>query len=172
MKRVLIALVLVVALVAPFGSTAKDAPGCDGLEQFRADLMPIGQRWADALNDAGLSSDRDVLTYSSDDWRTLAGIALTYGRELRTIDAPDWLNDWLQLQIQSAGIKEQVAIAVADGGMFAILGFTDQLESFETRQDEAAATAESRCPDFAQLAHDWSALDDEIDGTPVPTPTR
>lgn len=170
MKRVVMALALLAVVLVPSGARAGDAPGCEGLEQFRADIMPIGERWADALTDAHLGAAREVTTFSSDDWTVYAGIALSVNKELKTVDAPDWLDAWLQVRIESTGLQEQIGKAAAEGGMFVILGFGNQVDALNQRDDEAKAAAIARCADFAQFAYDWDALDGEVDGTPVATP--
>lgn len=172
MKRVLAGLIVAVLVLSPLDVRATDAPGCEGLEQFRADIMPIGERWANALTDAHLGPSREVTTYSSDDWTTFAGIALSVNKELKTIDTPDWLQDWVLVRIESTGLQEQIGKAAAEGGMFVILGFGDQVDALNQRDTATKETAIARCPDFQQFAYDWDALDGDVDGTPVATPER
>lgn len=131
--------------------------------------MPIGEAWGQALDDAHLDPSRSPATFSSDDWLAYAEIALTYNRELKTVDAPDWLEDWLQVRIEATGLQEQIGKAAAEGGMFVILGFGDQADDLDERGDEAKAAAIAQCADFEQFAYDWDALDGEVDGTPVAT---
>jgi hypothetical protein len=169
---VLVALVVVFSVLVPGATQAKDAPGCEGLEQFRADIMPIGEKWADELDNANLGPSRSPITFSSDDWTTYAGIALSANKALKTVDAPDWLEDWLQVRIEATGIQEQIGKAAAEGGVFVILGFEDQVNDLDKREDDSKTAAIARCADFEQFAYDWDALDGEVDGTPVATPER
>jgi len=160
------------AMCLPASAHAGDAPGCEGLEQFRAEIMPIGEQWSQELSAANLDSSRSPATFSSDDWLDYAEIALTYNKELKAIDAPDWLDEWLQVRIEATGLQEQIGKAAAEGGMFVILGFSEQADDLSRREDEVKTAAITRCPDFAQFAYDWDALDGEVEGTPVPTPRR
>jgi hypothetical protein len=173
MRRIFIAIVLVGVLLSPAGVRADDAPGCEGLERFRADLFPVGEQWADELEELGVSdSDWDPLTMSSDDWVTFAEIALAIHRELKAVDAPDWVMDWMQVRLDTTALQEQIGKAVAEGGILVILGFNPAIDGLDQRDDQTREAAIAQCADFAQFAHDWDALDGEIDGTPVPTPTR
>ncbi len=170
MKRAIVVLVLAVSVLAPVTVHAEDAPGCEGLAQFRADIMPVGERWGQALIDAHLDPSRSPATFSSDDWLTYAEIALDANKGLKTVDAPGWLTDWLQVRIESTGLQEQIGKAAAESGMLIILGFGDQIDELHQRDIEAKASAIARCTEFAQFAYDWDALDGVVDGTPVATP--
>lgn len=171
MKRVLAGLIVAVLVLSPLPTNAADAPGCEGLEQFRADLFPIGERWADELQAIGIhGADWDPLTLSSDDWRTYADISLEIHRDFLDVTAPEWAADWLQVRVDGTALQEQIGKAVADGGILLVLGFNDASEAIDQRDDEAKAAAIAHCADFEQFAYDWDALDGEVDGTPVATP--
>lgn len=173
MKRVLAVIVMIVAVLAPAGVHAKDAPGCEGLEQFRADLFPIGEKWADELDAIGIGgADWSPATLSSDDWQTYADVSLEIHRELKEVNPPDWAADWLEVRIDSTALQEQVGKAAADAGFMVILGFESEFSKLDQKDDETREAAIAHCPDFDQFAYDWDALDGEVDGTPVPTPTR
>lgn len=169
-ERCVVVAVMIALALAPGVSRAGDAPGCEGLTQFRADVMPIGEAWADALFDAHLDPSRSPATFSSDDWLAYADIMLAANRGLKTIDAPDWLEEWLQVRIESTGLTEQMSQAAAEGGFLVLLAFKDQVDALDQRSDDVDSAANAQCPDFAQFAREWDALDGEIDGTPVATP--
>lgn len=172
MKRIMLIAAMIAMLVAPLGARADDAPGCEGLAAFRAEIMPIGERWADALFDARLGPSRSPATFSSDDWLTYADIALTANRGFKSIEAPDWLDEWIQARIASTGLMEQMSRAAAEDGFLVLLGFGGQIDALSQQSDSADSAAIARCPAFAQFASDWDALDGEVDETPVATPTR
>ena len=173
MKRLLMALVVLAVVLVPGSVRAGDAPGCEGLEQFRADIMPIGEKWADDLKALGVSDlDWDPLTMSSDDWQDYADIALSANRELKGIDTPDWAADWMAVQLDTTALQEQIGKAAAAGGSLAIIAFSSSIDTINQRDDESRKTTIAHCAEFAQFVYDWDALDGQIDGTPVPTPAR
>lgn len=166
-------LAAVFALAVPAVSRANDAPGCEGLAEFREAIMPIGERWAEAQAAIGIGGpDWSPATLSSDDWVAYADLSLSRNRELKEIDAPEWLADWLDVRIDSTALQEQLGKAAAEGGFLVLLAFGDEIEKLDQRDTEARQAAIERCAVFEQFAYDWDALDGEVDGTPVATSTR
>lgn len=173
MKRVLTGLIVAVLVLSPLPANGADAPGCEGLEQFRADLFPIGERWADELEAIGVSDiNWDPLAMSSDDWQAYADGALAAHRGLEQIQAPDWVAEWMAVQLDTTALQEQIGKAAAAGGSLAIIAFSDSIDTLNQRDDDSRKTAITHCADFELFVHDWDALDGQIDGTPVPTPVR
>lgn len=172
-QRFLAIALVAMAMCLPAGAHAGDAPGCEGLEQFRAEIMPIGEQWADDLAALGITDpDWSPITMSSDDWLAYADIALAAHRALKTVDAPEWLAEWVAVQIDTTALQEQIGKAAASGGFLVVAAFDQEFEAIDKRDNEARTNAGSRCSDFAEFVGAWDALDGLIDGTPVPTPTR
>ena len=139
-------------------ASAEDAPGCDGLSDYREAMMPLAP--------GGYWQDRDPLTISSDEWAEFAEAAVAYQRALRDITPPLWAEEWHQIRVEFVGLAEQVGKAVSTGGIFLALGFVDSIEAMELREADARERAIAACPDFVQFLDEW----DPPDGTPVATP--
>lgn len=166
----IVAMILTGGMVAT-GAGAKDAKGCEGLADYRADMFVAGRDYLELLDDDGLGGDRDPFTYSSDDWIRFGEDALIYQQALKSIIPPPWANEWHVAVESSFGLLEQIAKSAANEGVFALLVFEKPLTDAEIARDSGLVSASKQCGDFAEFHHDWDALDGNIDGTPVATPT-
>lgn len=174
MKLTRIAIVLAVLASVSYWITqtqAKDSEGCDGLGDYRKEMLKIGRDYLKALDEDGLPLSREVTTYSTDDWTALAEDALEVQRDLKDVDPPAFAEGWHALKVQRAGLSEQLAMTVATGGLMMALAFGDQFDANDAAADKELAEIAKTCADFAAFEHDWQALDGDIDGTPVATPT-
>jgi hypothetical protein len=133
-------------------------------------MFAAGRAYLEALENDGMPTSRDILTYSSDDWTVLAGHLGNHQKELKAIAPPPWASEWHQKVIERAGLGEQMAKMVATGGIFLAIGFTESFDKVDAEKDAAVESASAMCGDFAAFARDWDALDGYIDGTPVATP--
>lgn len=172
MKRWLMIVAICGALLAPMQTAADDPPGCDGLAQFSADISLIGQQWRSELDAAGLGPERDIETYSSDDWTAMADAALNTNRALKAIDAPDWAKPWMGIHIESTGLMEQIGRVAAVGGIIATIAFTEQVTELDHRDEIFTTIVTKRCPAFAGFLNGEYTPGDEIDGAPVATPVH
>lgn len=172
MRRTIAAAALVAVLLAgslfSITADAKDAKGCEGLADYRAAMF---QLWRHDGDGRSIMQDRDPLTLSSDDWLLVAETALEYQRALKKIEVPDFAADWHQARIEAIGLAEQMSRAIAKDGFLVALAFVDSIEASEAKEADAVEAANLICADFAGFVHDFDALDGEIDGTPVATPT-
>lgn len=173
MKRWIITLFVAGLLLTPTGAQAADSPGCEGLSEFRAELFPIGERWAADLREVGVGGEEwSPATLSSDDWLAYADIALEVHRDLKELEPPGWVAAWLDVRIDSTALQEQIGKAAAQSGMLIVLGFSEEIEALDQRDNETRKAAIAQCSDFEQFVYDWDALDGEVDGTPVSVPKR
>lgn len=166
----------VVAMIVAGGfaaatADAKDAKGCDGLGDYRTEMFKVGRDYLKANSEDGIPFSRELLTYSSDDWTNLAENVLEYQRGLNSIDPPDWAQQWHQTQIEGAGLLEQIGRAAAENGALATVAFSDQAEAIQEQRDAALKAVSKICSQFTEFRYDWDALDGDVDGTPVATPT-
>ena len=167
-----IGFLIVVSGLAINRADAKDTKGCDGLADYRAEMFAAGRDYLKLLDEDGIGVGRDPFTYSSDDWTSGADDLLAYNRALVEIDPPEWAAEWHQLKIELSGLSEQVFRIIAKDGVMMILGFSDQFDANEAATDAAIERIGKSCADFPAFTRDHDALDGDIDGTPVATPTN
>ena len=166
----------VIALIVAGGfvatsANAKDAKGCEGLADYRVAMFKVGRSYLEANADDGIPFDRDPLTFSSDDWADAASNALQFQRDIKSVTPPNWAMPWHVLKIEFAGLVEQAFRAISTGGILMSAGFSEPIDANGSAADSAVKEITKTCPVFADFQHDWSALDGDIDGTPVATPT-
>lgn len=176
MRASKLAMIMIVAVIGFAGvaastADAKDTKGCEGLGDYRKELFKIGRAYSEDLNKAGLTTDRDPLTYSTDDWIAYADITLEYQRALKKVTPPDWAKEWHQGRLERSGLIEQIARTIASGGIMMGVAFNDQADALDAKDKQVIASTSEACADFAAFEHDWQSIDGEIDGTPVATPT-
>lgn len=168
-------LLIVAAAVAVFAlpSSADDAPGCDGLAEYRDAMFAAADPMVEYMTESGISSPAfNPLTLSSSDWSAYADEALAFHDRIAEVEPPAWATDWHALKLDMTGAQEQVGRAAATGGVMVAIGFAETLHTIEADTDAAEEAIAETCPDFAQFAYDWDALDGSVDGTPVATPIR
>jgi hypothetical protein len=151
-------------------SEANDATGCEGLADYRVAMFKIGRAYLKALDEDGIPLSRDSLTYSTEEWTTFAEDTLQFQRDLTSINPPVWASSWHELQVERTSLQAQLAKAIATAGISATAAFADHFNANDAERDTAIEAISQTCRDFAAFTHDWSALDGEIDGTPVATP--
>ena len=173
MKRHKLAVVLIPVVVlavifiainglAATPGAAKDAKGCEGLGDYREEMFAL---WSDGPE--AWVGDRDESTLSSDEWLELSGIALEFQRGLKKIDPPEFAAAWHQVAIEHTGLTEQMARAIADGGLLVGLGFKDSYDASEAKREAAVETGAAMCADFDDFVRDYRALPVEDGGTPA-----
>lgn len=163
--------VLAGAVFAPSRSAAEDAPGCEGLGDYRAEMFKAGRDFLALLDERGVSLSKDPFSYSTDDWIAYAESSLEFQRDLKEITPPAWAAEWHQAKVDLAAIAEQLGKAAEKDGVLAVLMFGDALEKNEAEGNALIATISATCADFQQFTVDWDALDGNIKGTPVATPS-
>jgi hypothetical protein len=146
--------------VPAISGDAKDAKGCEGLSDYREEVFAV---WSDSS--LGLVGP-ELLSLSSDDWRDVAAAAVEFQRGFKQIDPPVFAAEWQQALTEGIGMAEQMALAIADGGLFVVLGFEEQLAEAEEKIEAAVKTGTAMCADFSDFARDYEALKDE-GGTPA-----
>jgi len=146
---------------------AQDPKGCEGLSEYRTQVINAQAKTRALITDAGVDLDADGTAYTSDDWIAIADAVLAFNRELRKTTPPDWAEEWHQALLDSTALREQLARSIATGGLFAGLAFSDQIEETQTRLNDLARDYSSFCPDFAALNDEFNGTD----ATPTPTPT-
>jgi hypothetical protein len=167
----LIALIGASGAVIHSGAQAKDSPGCEGLAAYRSAMFAVGKAFVAQEARDGLGPRREITTYSSSDWTASANDLAAYQDDLKTVTPPDWLKTWHEVKIEGAGLGQQVSLAAANGGRFAILAFKDPSAKLDTENTAAKEAAIKTCSDFKQFAYDWDAIDGDVNGTPVATPS-
>lgn len=167
MKRLALVLPVIAALVFfAMPSRADDAPGCEGLAEYREAMFA-------AAEPLPMQADDNPLTMSSSDWLAYAESSLAFHDRLSEVEPPEWAAEWHVVRLDITGMQEQIGRAAAKEGAFVILGFEELVNDIFERDDETRESAIAICSDFATFADDWDALDGENrDGTPVPTPVR
>jgi hypothetical protein len=174
MRRLL--LVLVVALLVMPGvsllrADAKDAPGCDGLGEYRAELFAVGSDYYSALADGFIDVTAASETYSTDDWSVIADASLQLQRDLKAIDPPEWIREWHVKQITQVGGLQQVASTAVESGVFAASMVGSSFAELPGQIKQIQIDLEAVCADAKQFFYDWAALDGYVAGTPVATPS-
>ncbi|MCG3176901.1 MAG: hypothetical protein MOGMAGMI_01865 [Candidatus Omnitrophica bacterium] len=172
MKRVAASAAVVLALVVlVLPSSADDAPGCEGLGEYREAMLEAAEPMVAFLDETGIVS-ASPLTISSNIWLAFSEEARAFNERLLEIEPPEWAVEFHRLQLDTTGMQEQSAKAIVESGPMAVLIFEETINDIEERKDSVPAAIAETCPDFAQFAADWDALDGEVDGTPVATPVR
>lgn len=165
-------IVATVSASTPVATRPTDRPGCEGLNVYRIAMIDVGRDFALALREAKLTADRDVTTYSSDDWLTVAGIALDASRGINAITPPEWIQPWHQVKIEQLGLYEQIARAAARDGLLATIVFSDQIDTLDARERQVNTDLAGICGDFRSFVAEWDELPETIDeGTPVASPS-
>jgi hypothetical protein len=138
---------------------------------YREAVFKAERDYAAALEEVGVTPDREVTTYSSDDWLAVADIALSISRVMKAIEPPTWIELWHQLKIEELGMCEQIAKAAAHGGVFAAIAIIDQTEAMDARSDQLMVELSKVCDGFSAFVDDWENIDEGADGsTPVASP--
>jgi hypothetical protein len=154
------ALMLPVAFLAgsPGGQALarQDAPGCEGLTAYREAMYGVGRYLNDTSAAAGLD-DRNIFTYSSDDWTVYAEITLEGQRRLKAITPPDFAADYHHNLIATFGLFEQIGRASARDGSTVLSDFSDQIDELNQRDLDTTAIATTICADFQELADTWGS---------------
>lgn len=158
---IVLAVLAVAALALP--SSADDAPGCDGLAEYREAMLSLP---------LPIEADDNAFTMSSSDWLAYAESSLEFHDLLADVTPPEWAADWHEARLDAFGFREQLGRMVAENGVMVLLGFDDTVNDLIENSDKAEASAIDTCPDFAAFAYEWDALDGDVDGTPVATPIR
>lgn len=159
-------LLVMAALMLPVGFLAgspggqalarQDAPGCEGLSAYREAMYGVGRHLNDTSAAAGLE-DRNIFTYSSDDWTVYAGIALEGQRQLKAITPPDFAADYHRNLIATFGLFEQIGRAAASDGPTVLSDFSDQIDEVNQRNLDTTAAAAAICADFQEVADTWGS---------------
>ena len=152
-------------------ASAQDAVGCEGLSAYRAEMFKVGKAFIAQTVKDGVPANRDVATFSSAEWTKKAADLAVYQADLEAIAPPPWLKNWHDLRIERAGLDEQIALAAASRGLYGALLFKGASDRIDAENKAATAAAFAACSDFAVFARDWDALDGDINGTPVATPS-
>lgn len=150
---------------------ADDASGCDGLGKYREAMLKAGRDHQKRLDRDNLNLDRDLATFSSDDWEQFGKDFAKTQKALKKIKAPEFATDWHQTQIEWAGLSEQLAKTAEASGLIAAVALGESFDTLEKDKSAALKIAVARCADFAAFQAEWAALDSTDQGTPSPTPT-
>lgn len=151
---------------------AKDAKGCEGLADYRAEMFKIGRDYLETLDKAGIKTglNADPFSMSESDFQLVADALKVEIEAMKKIDPPEFAVASHEARIEYSEMGQQIMLAAAVGGIFATMPFKDASDAAEAKL-EAAKAEPTSCPDFAQFLLDIDAIDGEIDGTPVATPT-
>lgn len=158
--------------VASRGTTASDKPGCEGLGEYRKAMFVAGRSYIESAEKFAPGwQAREVTSFSSDEWTGFADAALQMQRDLKDITPPPWAKSWHDLQVARSGFSEQVFRTIVRDGLLVAAALLEDGDAIETKLEAAADEISKTCESFAGFVHDWNALDGEIDGTPVATPS-
>src|SRR5680860_946014 len=160
-----------VSVFQTLGSRPEDAPGCEGLEAYSEQMLDAGAELVEHWVSVGFGPERELATYSSDEWTAYAEGALQLQRSLREIEPPSWAESWHGSKIEATGLQEQIGKAAAEGGLLAIQAFEEAIDAIEAHEDAGYAEAAAACADFAAFEAEWDALDGQVEGTPVAAQT-
>lgn len=168
MARKWIALFVIAMIVAGgFISTtanAKDAKGCEGLGEYRAEIFEVGSNYlTNVRSDIPGFDDREMTSYSSEEWIALADDLVEYQKSISAVEPPEWAKPWHLYQIERAGTNEQVARTAGTDGLFAIIAFTEAIEALESKAELVKSEVSAVCGDFPKFLADWDMLDGTMD---------
>lgn len=163
MVAALAVLLLVGSLIGSLHASAEDAKGCEGLAPYRAKMTIAGNTYARKLADIGYTEDREILSYSSQEWVAIADATLEAQTRYKKITPPPFAQAYHDNLIAKLGLIEQLGRAIADNGPFAALVFTEPIDEIDSEAQIAIDAALAACPDFAKL------LPDEV-ATPQASP--
>jgi hypothetical protein len=147
------------------------AAACDGLAGFRVELLQVGKEWVDATTRVGVDYTADPATFDSADWAAFAELAREKQDNLEQIPAPGWLDEWLTVQADAAGMQATAGDAAAQGGVVAVQQFSDEFAALFDRDEVTTSAAIERCPAFAATNAQWDKLNQDFQtGAATPAP--
>ena len=160
---------LTIVLSATVGAT--ETPSCEGFERFRTDVSEIRRAWVAEQDAKGVPAGKDSSTFTAQNWRDVGELAQTYGKQIGRVVAPAWLRDWLNAWEDIARYTHEICQAVLAGDEALLLQLKPWSDLAWQQSVTATEVATAQCPEFAQFAYDYDALDGVVRGEPVARPT-
>src|SRR4051812_31516716 len=104
-------------------SNPSDAPGCQGLADYRTAMFRAERDYLDDITEDGVPAGEEPVTYSSAAWHTIAEDTLSLQTALNAITPPPWAAGFHEVVIARERISEQISASVAEGGVTAGMPF-------------------------------------------------
>lgn len=148
MKRIVLMMIAVLALIGSVSPTAAQSSRCSGLDEYQQavyDSVPDGERQllTDFIEgslevDTMRPSQVQRLSQALDDWAS--GL-----EEIPLADVPLAARDYHKTLIETISVMSSVTFAIGNGNMFGAIAYTETLEELTLDMERIQRTATKEC---------------------------